>query len=302
MSQVVCKLPKAGLGNQLFPMMHAAVFAQINNLPLIVVGYHQFKIGPYLRREKYKRKYKGFFKFEKNIFFALLDDLKVNKILKTCDVVYEPALITINPNEKVKKVFIFEKMPTYHDYFIHLKPHRNLVINLINELISERILKNVKDIPDFEIGVHIRMGDFRKLNVGEEFKGGHVRTPESYFINIINGIRNLIGNEIKVNVFTDGYKNEFESIFDLKNIEMVEGNSDLVDMLLLIKSKIIVISTGSTFSYWSGFLSNAPMVMHPDHIHARIRALDNNHATFEGSFEDSKSCLKLMKNEKRNNE
>jgi hypothetical protein len=300
MSQVVCKLPKAGLGNQLFPLMHAAVFAQINNLPLLVVGYHQFKIGPYLRREKSKRKYKGFFKFEKNIFSAFLDELKVNKILKSCDVVHEPALLAISPDEKIRKVFFFEKMPTYHDYFIYLKPHRNLVINLINELISDRILKNVKDIPHFEIGVHIRMGDFRKLNVGEEFKGGHVRTPESYFVNIINGIKEIVGYDIKVNLFTDGYRDEFETILDIKKIEMVEGNNDLVDMLLLSKTKIIVISTGSTFSYWAGFLSNAPMIMHPDHIHSRVRALNDNDTIFEGSYEEAKCWLKLMKDEKRN--
>ncbi len=67
MSVVVCKLPKAGLGNQLFPLMHAFVFAKLNNLPVIVTGYHQLKIGPYIRREKNKRQYKGYFTFQKNI-------------------------------------------------------------------------------------------------------------------------------------------------------------------------------------------------------------------------------------------
>jgi len=292
MSQVICKLPKAGLGNQLFPLMHAAVFAHINKLPLIVIGYHQFKIGPYLRREKSKRKYKGFFKFEKNIFFAFYDELKVKNIMKNCEVVYEPPL-NLCVNQNIKQVFFFEKMPTYHDYFIHLKPHRSLVIKLLGELISERNTKKIIDLAHPEIGVHIRMGDFRKLNVGEEFKGGHVRTPESYFVNIINGIRSLSDFEMNVDVFTDGYRNEFESIFDLKNIKMAEGNNDLVDMLLLSKSKIIVISTGSTFSYWAGFLSNAPMIMHPDHIHARIRNLDEMGLLFEGGFDQAMNWLKI---------
>jgi hypothetical protein len=170
----------------------------------------------------------------------------------------------------------------------------------MHELITDENVMKVKNNHNNEIGVHIRMGDFRKLNVGEEFKGGHVRTPESYFINIINGIRHLFGEDIKVNVFTDGYKNEFETIFNLKNIEMIEGNNDLIDMLLLSKSKIIVISTGSTFSYWAGFLSNAPMIMHPDHIHASIRNINKNDNIFEGSYDNAISSLKLMKDEKRN--
>jgi hypothetical protein len=292
MSHVVCKLPKAGLGNQLFPLMHAAVFAHINKLPLIIIGYHQFKIGPYLRREKSKRKYKGFFKFEKNIIFAFYNELKVKSIMKNCEVVYEPPL-NLSVNQNIKKVFFFEKMPTYHDYFIHLKPYRNLVIELMNGILSDKIVEKRKHTPNPEIGVHIRMGDFRKLNFGEEFKGGHVRTPESYFVNIINGIRSVLDFEMNVDVFTDGYRSEFESIFDLKNIKMAEGNNDLVDMLLLSKSKIIVISTGSTFSYWSGFLSNAPMIMHPDHIHARIRNLDEKGLLFEGDFDQAINWLKL---------
>ena len=298
MSLVICKLPKAGLGNQLFPLMHAAVFAKINNLPLMVIGYHQFKIGPYLRREKSKRKYKGFFKFEKNVFFAFYDEMKVKYILKKNEVIYEPQL-DLSIDKNFKKVFFFEKMPTYHDYFFHLKPHRNLVIKLMGELVSSKQVKYLNGLTRPEIGVHIRMGDFRKLNVGEEFKGGHVRTPESYFVNIINGIRSLVGHQMEVDIFTDGFKKEFESIFELKNIEIVEGNSDLVDMLLLSKSKIIVISTGSTFSYWAGFLSNAPMIMHPDHIHSRIRASNDNDTIFEGSYEDAKSWVKFMKDEKR---
>ena len=299
MSLVICKLPKAGLGNQLFPLMHAAVFAKINNLTLMVIGYHQFKIGPYLRKEKSKRNYKGFFKFEKNIFSAFYDELKVKNILNKNEVIYEPQL-DLSVDQKTKNVFFFEKVPSYNDYFIHLKPYRNLVIKLLNDFIFDDIFIKLKNIPNPEIGVHIRMGDFRKLNVGEEFAGGHVRTPESYFVNIINGIRNIIGGDIKVNVFTDGYKNEFDTIFNLKNIEIVEGNNDLVDMLLLSKSKIIVITTGSTFSYWAGFLSDAPMIMDTDHNHSRIRSIDNNDNFFEGSYGDSISCLKLMYDEKRN--
>ena len=62
----------------------------------------------------------------------------------------------------------------------------------MHELITEENVKKVKEIHNDEIGLHIRMGDFRKLNVGEEFNGGHVRTPESFFINIINNYFDII--------------------------------------------------------------------------------------------------------------
>ena len=57
MGKVICKLPRAGLGNQLFPLLKAYTFAQLNDLPVIVINYHQIKVGPWLRREKNKRYY-----------------------------------------------------------------------------------------------------------------------------------------------------------------------------------------------------------------------------------------------------
>ena len=54
MGIVICKIPKAGLGNQLFPIMRAYTFAHLNQLPILVYNYHQVKIGPWLRGEKSK--------------------------------------------------------------------------------------------------------------------------------------------------------------------------------------------------------------------------------------------------------
>jgi hypothetical protein len=285
MSLVVCKLPKAGLGNQLFPLMHAAVFAKLNDLPLIVVGYHQMKIGPYIRNEKSKRNYQGFFKFEKNIFFESIDFLRIKLVSFGRKIVQEPQLEVVADQDD-KTIYYFEKLPTYHDYFFHLKPHRRLVIELLYEMIADKFIQFLNKHTPADIGVHIRMGDFRKLKPGEEFKGGHVRTPESYFTHIISGIRLNTGNVDEVKVFTDGRYSEFEELFNLQKIKLEEGNPDIVDLLLLSKSKIIVISTGSTFSYWAGFLSEAPMIMHPDHIHSRIRPLGHMNTPFEGPFED----------------
>jgi hypothetical protein len=64
--------------------------------------------------------------------------------LKKNKVIYEPH-IDLSVDQTTKKVFFFEKMPTYHDYFIHLKPYRNLVIKLMYELITEENVIKVKE-------------------------------------------------------------------------------------------------------------------------------------------------------------
>ena len=150
-------------------------------------------------------------------------------------------------------------------------------------MINPSILSEVHKLPRPVIGVHIRMGDFRKLKQGEDFsRVGHVRTPEHYFIDAVNAIRKINGKKLPVSLFTDGYRHEFEEIFKLDNIEMIEGNADIVDLLLLSRSSILVAANGSTFSYWAGFLADAPLIKHPDHLYAAFRPDEINAQFYEG--------------------
>lgn len=285
MSIVICELPKAGLGNQLFPLAKAAVFAHLNGLPLKVTGYHQFKLGPYLRREKTKRRYSGYFTFQKSLFARQLERLAPARYRKY-ERVAEPAVEQLARGVGKDKQFVYSAIPHWSDYFAGLREHRDLAISLLRGMIREPIWQAVDRLPAPCIGVHIRMGDFRKLKAGEDFSSvGAVRTPEDYFIGIIENIRKLNNAQLPVSVFTDGYRHEFERLFTLKNIEIVEGNPDIVDMLLLSRSKLIITSAGSTFSYWSAFLSNAPVIMHPDHLHAPVRPVEVNEHWFEGPFD-----------------
>ncbi len=297
MSVIVCKLPKAGLGNQLFPLLNALVFAKLNALPVVIVGYHHLKIGPYLRKEKTKRKYRGYFTFQKSLLGEQIDKCKIYWWQKKYAIVKEHPIVAIHEKDRSRKLFLFEKLPTYHDYFIHLKPHRMMVKELLTTIVNPRILVEVQQQPAPIIGVHIRMGDFRKLKQGEDFsKVGHVRTPEFYFIDIINTIRQLNGKKLPVSLFTDGYRHEFEEIFQLDDIQMVEGNADIVDLLLLSRSSMVVTANGSTFSYWAAFLSDSPIIKHPDHLYAPFRPASVNEKFYEGPLMKNEMPTLLHKN------
>src|SRR6188474_2445134 len=122
MSIVVCKLPKAGLGNQLFPLMKAYTFAYLNELPVVVTNYHQVKIGPYLRREKTKRRYGGFFTFQKNILSAQSEKWALRKYNKKR--ITEPVVQKINDTERSDEMYIFSEIPHWDHYFDGLKENR----------------------------------------------------------------------------------------------------------------------------------------------------------------------------------
>lgn len=284
MSIVICRLPKAGLGNQLFPLMRAYTFAHLNNLPVIVTNYHQLKMGPWLRREKNKRKYNGFFTFEKTWISAQLDNWGIKKYRKGQK--KEPELRMVEDKETLVESYLFSAIPHYAHRFDGLKENRQLVIQLLWNLITPAIKKKLRELSAPFIGVHIRMGDFRHLSNGEEFgKVGTVRTPEEYFIEMINEIRKLQGTELPVSVFTDGDKKELNTLFQLPGVRIVRGNNDLVDLLLLSKSRIIITSAGSTFSYWAAFISDAVVITHPTYINIKIRPENISNLLYEGSFD-----------------
>jgi len=291
MSIIICKIPKAGLGNQLFPLMKSIVLKQITGLPLIITKYRQFSIGPYLRREKSKRRYAGYFKFQKSIFLAWLDEMSLF-FYTGYKSVQEPSLQKDQLDKGGKLKYIYSAIPHWKDYFEGLKDHRDKVIQSFFEMLTPDILQYVQSKPKPCIGVHIRMGDFRKLQAGENFAAvGAVRTPEDYFVDIIKNIREIAGENLPVTIFTDGYRHEFTQLFDLPAVSIAENNPDIADMVLLSKSKIIVTSAGSTFSYWSGFLSEAVLIMHPDHLHASIRPGYMMDKLYEGPFDKNNALL-----------
>ena len=294
MGIVICRLPKAGLGNQLFPLMNALVFAKLNDLKIIITGYHHFKIGPYLRKEKIKRTYFGYFVFHQSFLRDALQRIKILIYLLVYKRWDEPKVEKCDPTLLKGKVLIFQALPTYFDYFIHLKQHWALVKQLLLENISLNVLKEIKAINNPVIGLHVRMGDFRKLKPGEDFsKVGHVRTPEEYFIDLVKEIRTLKNCELPVSLFTDGFRSEFEHLFNMNNISLVEGHKDIVDLMVLSNSKIIITANGSTFSYWAAFLSEAPVIKHPDHLYASFRPEYINKIYYEGPLFKN-SCDELL--------
>ena len=288
---VICKVPKSGMGNQLFVIMKAVLFANINNYNIQFTGYHQFKIGPYIRFEKSKRKYLGNFKFEESLFLDIWIAFRFLKIFRK-NIINEVDLNYFSKKNQIE-IFLISKMPHWSCLFQELKPFRIQIKHNFHNLLSEKILNEIKSDKFPCIGVHIRMGDFKKLAKNEDFsKVGATRTPLSYFINIIKNIREINGRELPVSIFSDGRTEELQEVLSLNNVILIQGNSDIVDLILLSKSKIILTSAGSTFSYWAGFLSEATLIMHPDHIHEIIRDEEINSIFYEGPFSNSE----LLKN------
>lgn len=295
---VIADLPKAGLGNKLFAWAKAFLFAEQNSLPLYVKGLNQVSIGTFLRKERVKRFYLGQFRFNNN---DVTQKYYLN-IMKRCKTIFES-------DGHIKYIagcnnYVFNEIPHWGNRFGSINQSREMIIPAFYDLLSKRIRNSIiEDNIKPEIGMHIRMGDFKELEKNQNFKNvGGVRTPMEYFIKNLHELRSHFNESLHVTIFSDGYPHEMKEILELPNVEMAPTAPDVIDLIRLSRSKIIFTSAGSSFGEWAGYLSDAPVIIHPDHIHGRIRG--DKYGLYEGDLNNyftTGASLNFNKNKNQRN-
>lgn len=281
-SVVYPQLPNAGLGNMLLVWAKAILFAQINSLPVIAPNWNQIRIGPWLRGEKDKRYYGQYFSYKNFIsrIQGLLLSLEAQKI-------YEPPISKLkDSNDFQPCIFIFRDIPHWSDYFGDIKFHHAIIREALFSIIHPHLLAEIETRPSPLIGIHVRAGDFRKLQPKEDFSQlGAVRTPIDWYISVLKKIRAVVGYNVPATIFSDGYDYELSDLLALPGVSRAAHASALSDMLTLSKSKLLITSAGSTFSGWASYLGRCSTVWHPAHFHSGVFSSETSSTTFEGGFD-----------------
>jgi hypothetical protein len=279
-SCVHADLPRSGLGNKLLVWAHALVFAHLNELPLFVSNWAELKIGPFLRNEKSKRQYWGYFvqtnqpSFLRKLVFA------------SSKCVDEPDLRRVVGLDS-KLVYVFREMPSWPNYFKDLQEFRPIIVGQFYHNVAPKYLSLAERQTPPVIGVHIRRSDFRKPANGEQIGNTfNQRTSLDYFIRTVEAIRDIQGAQLPVTIFTDGKEGDVAELLTLPEVKMAAKNPDIVDLLLLSRSRYIVVSPGSTFSYWAAFVSDASVITHST-FDMRIRSEEESF--FEGPVKNLRS-------------
>lgn len=264
----------------------AVLFAYLNRLPMIAPAWGKVMIGPYLRGERDKRFYGHLFSNKNDIsrFKYILFSYKKTYFH------YNPSISKMELSSLEAKVdyyiFIFNQCPHWSDYFLDLKEYQPIIKQKLFESIRSSVLEKIAERPVPEIGIHVRMGDFRSIKPEDDFtKLGSIRTPISWFIKVIESIRRAVGYDIPVTIFSDGHQHELKDLLQLPRVSRAIGASALSDMLTLSKSKLLITSSGSTFSYWASYLGQCPTIYHPAHFHAGVFSHNISQSVFEGGFD-----------------
>jgi hypothetical protein len=284
MAKVFVKFPSAGLGNMMLPWARAVVFARLNNLPLVVSLWWSFHPGPFLRGELKKRLYWGYFK-ETSLFKLAAFHLFSSSAKK----VEEPELKVLTDAErKQNNVYQFNLIdPDPANIFGYIADHSELVKQELLNLVQPGVYKQYMAAPAPVISIHVRRGDFKNYGNGVKL------TSLDYFIKAINLVRTAAGKTLPVTVFTDAHPDELKEIFDLPEVYMSQNNTDILDILMLGRSKVIVLSKGSTFSYWGAYLSDA-LIIRPWDKQERIKYPSGNYSEIKWNDDNAEVDVQIM--------
>ena len=240
-------------------------------------GLHPW--GALARRERKTRLYLGYFE-ETSVVKRILIKLQ----MPFRKLIHEPE-IADSGNNHIDTLFIFNKVITNEDLFGTLRDHRELIVHELYAMLTSKMRKQLSQYPGPAIGVHIRRGDF---------KLGHQTTPLEYFINAIAVIRQTLDEVVPVTVFTDADSSEINELLQLPEIVIADKKPDILDILVLSKSGIMILSKGSTFGYWAAFLSDALVIRPHYDWQDRIKENKNESKYFEIKWKEHDTNSDLL--------
>lgn len=279
-SLVYVVLPKTGLGNLLLVWSRARVFSYLNGIPMVTFGWRGIRLGAWVRNERKKRLYWAYFQ---ETPFGM--KLKARFWKQMVPLVREPSIEKITERRRAA-MFLFDRLTVHNDLFGDIRDHRPFIREEINQLLKPALRKQLAIVHVPEIAVHIRRGDFKISNP---------LTPNKFFVDAIRFIRATAGKNLTVTVFTDAAEGEVKEVLELENVRLAEKKADILDILQMSRSRVIVLSRSSTFSYWAAFLSEAIVIKPWEDWQGDIRPATVNKQSFEGkvSFENPASLETL---------
>lgn len=252
----------AGLGNILFAYARAIVYAKKNNnVQVIWPTWPSLKLGPILRREADKRFYNDLFDnnsgyidgFEKA--YILMTKQHVSEANARKSKIPDDCIIDFTGFENCFEEIIGDSQFVYNDIVANLKPKNRKALDFKGES---------------SLCMHVRLGDFSRVSWDEVKKGRHCSAiPIEWYVQMGRELRKIVGENVKIYVFSDGTDAELRPLLELENVERISFGSAIADILALSKAGILVAS-GSSFSMWARYLGRMTTIMFPNQVKQEI--------------------------------
>ncbi len=230
-------LMRQGIGNLLFPWARAVMYSKKMGVPIIAPSWARVtRIGPWLRRERYKRFYGG--DFTNN---GYIKGLRKWWLL----------------HFKQKNISIEQGMK---DFFLPFIAYQAEIKKALCSIVNPEIIKRCEEIKNQDgenyVAVHVRRGDFKQAGR---------TTEDEWFVKALSAALELNAAKSRsaIRIFSDGYPEELSFLlkrFPSENIIVMPKAPAIQDILVMSKAKVLVCSPRSTFSMWGVFLGQMPSI------------------------------------------
>ena len=264
----------AGLGNLLFTWSRVIAASKKHNAKLIWPTWPSVKVGPWLRHEKDKRSYTGLFTnktgmcgglkkysklcFGRKIHTRNLEDIDWNKLGENDIVVYDDFKLA--PGE-------------FQMDFNGTREYRDIIAEIIYANLGRKGKKALGFDASGAIGVHVRLGDFSKTTAALDAGKNNMRIQISWYVAMVNKLREAAGWTVPVYVFSDGTDDELADLTSLPEVSRLTFGNSIGDIVGLSKFPVMI-SSGSSFSLWARFLGNCSSISYPNQIKDRVHTGD----------------------------
>ncbi len=268
-----------GLGHGLLAWGRSVVWSHENNARLIAPNWLQLRIGPYLRRERDKRFYFKLFQAGQQI--GGLKRLSLLLRAKRLDV---EGFTSLNRQCSNSTSVIVEfrnavgenEAKHFHEIFGRAA--------LVHAALVDMTKPSYRPPPakHHHIAVHIRGGDFGSAATSDQLtSGGHnLRLPIAWYVEMLNALRNAIGTEVPVVIYSDCSDAEISSVLTMPNCTRSANRESITDMLDMAQGTVLI-SSGSGFSRWGSYLGQVPRICYPGQRGVRVIGPTNSPIDFE---------------------
>jgi hypothetical protein len=248
------RLLGSGLGNLLFPWARFVLGSKQHNLEAVAPTWATLKLGPLLRRELDARFYLGLFRPSPH----QVAGWRKLWLLATAHRVDEAQLSEL-PRPAVSRggtnrLIVFEGI---RDGFSSLPRAASPVLDELQRITIERHRGDLRYRPSRCISMHVRLGDFRDISLV---------TPVPWFVGIAKGLRQELGQDWPIHIFSDGTDEELAPLLSLPDSRHVSFGSSVADLLAMSRANVLIASRLSTFNMWSFYLGRMPVIWPPDTV------------------------------------
>ena len=254
------RTPGPGLGNLLLPTARAIVGSHLKGGKVVLPTMRQIKLGTFWRAEKDKRTYGEVFRArdlsEWGNWFAA-------KFLESTDE------DTMKPGVRVITYTGLGR------YFHDIHGYHDLVRR---QLVEYRAEKNCDLDCEFDIAVHVRLGDFQPPSA--DSTQHNVRIPIDWYGSALKEALTRVGRQdAKCMLFTDADPSDVAKQIGVSDF-IPEPRTDALNLLLVMAQAKVIIGSRSSFSLWGQYLGDTVAIWPKNFDLARYKRLDGNRDYF----------------------